>query len=120
MSSYSIPSESVFTEQEYSVSRRVRSIAYIESCLATPEVMEKVMERLNSTCITGETIPFMFDRGDGWADYGFAAHQCFVDCFKLIRIQDSPIQKELGDCLTGLMLGYGVDEIARFYNAVSR
>ena len=107
-----LPDE-VLIEQEYLISRRVRSLALIGQCDNQEDSMLKIVTKLESIS-SGDAIPFVVDREDGIADYGYATHRWVIDVYKLTIEKCSPIPEKDKGCIIGLLLGYDSESIARF------
>lgn len=97
------PSDDAMREHAYLVARGVRPLALAGHCEATPEEMLRVATRVE-TLGDGTSVPFVVDRGDGWADYGYAAAGWVVDLFEwVVRGGCPPAQRHR---IIGLLLGY--------------
>lgn len=107
-------SDDLLSEQAYLVARGVRSLALAGQCESDPLVMLRAATRLESLAVPG-AIPFLVDRGDGRADYGFAAAGWVVDMYSWIAqdTQDAVPEPQRARIL-GLLLGYSTEAIRLF------
>ena len=88
--------------------RSARPLAIVGTCEADPMTMLRVATKLESGC-SFDVIPFVADRGDGVADFGFAAEGWVVDLLEWAMTADIP-DKQVHRIL-GLLLGYSARAI---------
>lgn len=77
------PSDQSVREQSYQIARGVRSLALIGQCDAGARAMSRVRARLDALAETG-AVSFLCDRGDGSAEYGYAAAQWAIDLYRWV------------------------------------
>jgi hypothetical protein len=107
-------SSEVITEQSYLVSRGVRTLALVGQCKADPITMLQVATKLE-TAAEVNIVAFVIDRGDGNADYGFAAAKWAVDLFQWVMAEkENAVPAEQRDRILGLLLGYSAEAIRLF------
>lgn len=111
-----IASEDVMREQAYLIARSVRPLALLGHCEADPLVMLRIATALDA-CASGSCIPFVIDRGDGFADYGFAAAPWVVELYSWAV--GGSVPEEQRTRIVGLVLGYGVEAIRAFEDQAS-
>ena len=102
------PPDELVEEQAYLVSRGVRALSLLGHCEASPDgmlAMATFLERHGEPT----AIPFVLDRGDGCADYGFAASRWVLDLYSWLAKGAVPDQQKAR--IVGLLLGYGVQAI---------
>lgn len=107
-----IESDSLIREHSYLVSRGVRLLAIIGQCEADSLTMLKVATRIE-TLADYNVIPFVIDRGNGNAEYGYAAAGWVLDLFKWVG-GDNGIPEKHRNHIIGLLCGYGVEAIRLF------
>ena len=61
-----------------------------------------------------ELFPFIIERGDGAADYGFAKHHFYIPLLEFLNSGKCP--DHLMHAFLGLMLGYDSNEVADHYH----
>jgi hypothetical protein len=100
-------------EQAYLIANGVRPLALIGTCEAEPRTMLRVTAQLENAA-GANAIPFVLDRGDGLADFGYAASAWVLDLFEWITRADDEIPARQKHRIRGLLLGYGVEAIRSF------
>lgn len=105
--------DEVVREHCYLVARGVRPMAHVGCCPAADEVeLQRLAVTLSNIAGDGGPIPFVVTRGDGIADYGFAACSWVIDLFRwATKDAVPPLQR---DRIVGLLLGYSSEAIARY------
>lgn len=106
-------SDEAIREHDYLIARGTRSLALLGQCASDPDEMLGVSTRLERSS-SGISIPFVLDRGNGVADFGFATHKWVVDLYKFITRERSPVPQGQRDRILGLLLGYSAEAIAHF------
>lgn len=106
------PSDDAVQEQGYLVARGVRALALLGTCVADPRTMLEISTRLEGLADQA-AIPFVLDRGDGLADYGFAGASWVLTLYKSVVVGDALPPQQRSQVL-GLLLGYSVDAIRGF------
>jgi hypothetical protein len=107
-------SDDLLREQSYLVARGVRPLAITGHCTSESLTMLRAATRLGTMADAG-AIPFVIDRGDGWADFGFAAARWAVDLYSwLTNNSQDAIPQEQRERILGLLLGYSTEAIRRF------
>jgi hypothetical protein len=106
-------------EHAYLVNRGVRAMALIGHCPAEHLEMLKIATKIEGLAEPG-VIPFVIDRGDGMADYGYAAKSWVVNLYEWVVCASEetvpPLQRHR---ILGLLLGYSADAI-RDYEEMQR
>lgn len=103
--------DELIEEQAYLIARGVRPLSLLGHCRAEPDLMLTISTRLERLS-AGQCIPFVLDRGDGNADYGFAAGEWVLDLYAwLFRDASMDIPEKQKARIAGLLLGYGVEAI---------
>ena len=105
-----LPSEDSIREQAYLIERGVRPMALLGHCEADSLAMLRVATKLESLSVDYDVISFVFDRGDGTADFGFVSDAWILDLYKWIQIAP----KIQFNRVLGLLLGYDVKAIGRY------
>jgi hypothetical protein len=106
-------SSELIREHAHLIASGVRPLALVGTCEAKPATMLRVTTQLE--CASGpNAIPFVLDRGDGLADFGYAASSWALDLFKWVTEADSGIPACQKHRIRGLLLGYGVEAIRSF------
>ena len=100
-------------EQACLIANGVRSLALVGTCEAEPVTMLAVTTQLENAAAPS-AIPFMLDRGDGLADFGYAASAWALDLFQWVSRPDSLVPARQKHRIRGLLLGYGVEAIRSF------
>lgn len=100
-------------EQACLIANGVRPLALIGTCEAEPGTMLRVSSQLENAA-GPSAIPFVLDRGDGFADFGYAASGWALDLFQWITRIDNEIPELQKHRIRGLLLGYGVEAIRSF------
>jgi hypothetical protein len=100
-------------EQAYLIAKGVRPMALMGTCVADPTTMLRVTSQLEIAA-EPNAIPFVLDRGDGLADFGYAASSWALDLFQWITRDDGLIPAHHKHRIRGLLLGYGVEAIRAF------
>lgn len=90
-----LPSDDLLAEQAYLVARGIRPLSPVGDCPAQPMVMLRVATQVERQTCPG-AVPFVIDRGDETASFGYAAAAWAVDLFEWVR-----------------RVGYGAPAIAR-------
>ena len=106
-------SRELIREQAYLIANGVRPLALLGSCQAEPRTMLRVTTQLESAA-EPDAIPFVLDRGDGCADFGYAASSWALDLFQWVSRADNGIPARQKHRIRGLLLGYGVEAIRSF------
>jgi len=110
-----LPSEDLIREQAYLVARGVRPMALLGHCETDSLVMLRVATKLESLSVDCDVLSFVFDRGDGKADFGFVSDAWVLDLYKWIQIAP----KKQFNRMLGLLLGYDVKAIGRYEQLLS-
>lgn len=100
-------------EHLYLVSRGVRALAIVGTCESDPLEMLKTATTIEGIA-NGQAVPFVVDREDGFADYGFASSGWAVDLFRWTVVKSGPVSERQRGRILGLLLGYAPEAIARF------
>jgi len=100
-------------EHAYLIANGVRPLALLGTCEAEPATMLRVTAQLENAA-GPSSIPFVIDRGDGLADFGYAASRWALDLFQWVTRADSGVPARQKHRIRGLLLGYGVDAIRAF------
>lgn len=106
-------SSELVREHAYLIARGVRPLALVGTCEAEPAAMQSAAAQLENAAEPG-AIPFVLERGDGLADFGFAAGHWALDLFRWVSRADSGIPACQVHRVRGLLLGYGVETIRAF------
>ena len=106
-------SSELIREQAYLIANGVRPLALLGTCEAESTTMLRVTTQLENAAGPA-AIPFVVDRGDGLADFGYAASAWALDLFRWLSRADSAIPAEQKHRIRGLLLGYGVEAIRSF------
>lgn len=104
-------SDDLLREQSWLVARGVRSLALVGHCDAEPLVMLRAATRLESLA-DADVLPYVLDRGDGRASYGYAAAPWAVDLLEWVEMSGA-VPEEQRHRILGLLLGYSPSEIAK-------
>ena len=100
-------------EQAYLIARGVRPIALIGHCVANGLEMLKTATTLEAQTERG-SIPFVVDRGNGVADYGYAASQWALELYQwVVCAAEDTVPSLRRHRILGLLLGYSVDAIGQ-------
>lgn len=106
-------------EHGYLIARGVRALALVGHCVSDPVVMLQVSTRLETLAEPG-TVPFVIERGDGQAEYGYASAKWVVDLYRWLGNADiSALPDRERNLIAGLLFGYSVDAIRQFDEAAS-
>jgi hypothetical protein len=106
-------SSELIREQAHLIASGVRPLALAGTCEARPVTMLRVTTQLE--CASGpKAIPFVLDRGDGLADFGYAASSWVLDLFRWVTQAGDAIPANQKHRIRGLLLGYGVEAIRSF------
>lgn len=108
----SLPSDDLIAEQMYLVARGVRPMALAGWCTADPLVMLRVATRLESAA-DPSALPFVIDHQVGSATFGYAAARWVLDLYEWL-VSDKAIPQEQRERITGLLLGYAAEAVARY------
>ena len=106
-------SRELIREQAHLVARGVRPLALIGNCAADPETMLRVATQLENAGAAGAT-PFVMDRGDGVAEFGYSASSWVLELFQWVTHADSEVPRKQMHRIRGLLLGYDVEAIRAF------
>lgn len=107
-------SDDLLTEQAYLVARGVRALALVGHCESEPLTMLRMATRLEAQAAPG-AIPFVVDRGDGWADLGFAASGWVLDLYSwLSKESQDTVPEPQRSRILGLLLGYSTEAVRLF------
>lgn len=107
------------SEQAYLVARGVRPLALVGHCVVRAGVLPRVRRQLERFACEG-AYPFVHDRGDGFADYGYAAAPWVTDLYTWAagqREADDSMPISNRHRIIGLLLGYSVSAISEFETA---
>jgi hypothetical protein len=96
-------SEDLIREQAYLVARGVRALAVLGHCEPTQEAMSAVARMIARLAVPG-ALPFVIDRADGQADYGYAAQPWVIELY--CWAQSPTVPAEQRRRIIGLLLGY--------------
>ena len=102
-------------EQAMLVARGVRPLAELGSCLAEEVAMLRAMTALERAAAPG-AIPFVVNRGDGQASYGFAAAAWVVDLYRWVTATGA-VPEAQAHRVRGLLMGYSAEAIRTFEEA---
>ncbi len=106
-------------EQASLVARGVRAIALVGHCVADGLEMLKTATTIEAQMERG-SIPFVVDRGDGVADYGYAASQWAVDLYQwVVCAADDTVPSLQRHRILGLLFGYSVEAIREYEEHIS-
>lgn len=108
-----LASDDAIREQAYLVERGVRALALVGRVAPNEAEMLAAASKLEILAIGRYIIPFVFNRGDGGADYGYAAAPWVFDLYRWITTS-SDVPKEQRTRITGLLLGYSAEAIKKF------
>jgi hypothetical protein len=107
-------SAELMREQAYLVARGVRPFALLGHCVGTQVMMLRVATSLEAAAIPG-AIPFVVDRKDGFADFGFAAKRWALDLYRWAVVEkENAVPDEHRHRVLGLLLGYSAEAIEAF------
>lgn len=95
--------DALLQEQAYLVAHGVRPCALVGHCKTEYLEMLKVATRLERSAWPG-AIAFVCNRGDGIADYGYAASRWVIDL--LMWAATDTVPEKHRHHITGLLLGY--------------
>lgn len=112
------PSDQSVREQSYQIARGIRALALIGQCDADARTMSRVRARLDALGETG-AVPFVCDRGDGTAEYGYASAPWAIDLYRWVVNQkaDDVVRSHQRHRIIGLLLGYSAAAISDFETA---
>ena len=112
---------SYLKEHAYLIARGVRHIAIAGHCQASHKSMLSVASQVEVCAVQG-AIPFVVNRGDGIADYGYAAAQWALDLYQWVVCSPvAHVPRRYAHHILGLSLGYSSDAIREFdENSTSR
>ncbi|MBI3326041.1 MAG: hypothetical protein HYZ81_04970 [Nitrospinae bacterium] len=98
-------------EQASLIARGVRALALLGHCPADPLEMRVRLSQLERSATQG-AIPFVVDRGDGIAEYGYAAARWVVDLYQWVVTADAAtLPTSHQHRIIGLLPGYSVEAI---------
>jgi len=106
-------SSELLREQAYLIANGVRPLALVGTCEAKPATMLRVTTQLENSA-GSSAIPFVLDRGDGLADFGYAASSWALELFQWVTRADSGVPARQKHRIRGLLLGYGSEAIRAF------
>lgn len=106
-------SSELIREHAYLIANGVRPLALVGTCEAEPTTMLRVTTQLENAA-GPSAIPFVLDRGDGLADFGYAASGWALDLFRWVTRADSAVPPCQKHRIRGLLLGYGTEAIRSF------
>jgi hypothetical protein len=107
-------SNDLVQEHAYLVARHVRPLAIVGQCATERFVIHRVQAQL-AECGCSGAIGFVEDRGDGIAEYGYAAHSWVLELYRWLgRADENAMPTEHRHRILGLLLGYGVEAVQRF------
>lgn len=112
------PTSEIIQEHLYLVDRGVRALALIGHCEAEKDTMFRIYSILDCESRHG-SIPFVIDRGDGLADFGYGSAAWTVDLYRWAVTENGSVPDRQRSRILGLLLGYSIDSIARFEEAQS-
>jgi len=87
-------------------------MALVGTCPSDTDSKLKMLAKLER-CREWPSIPFVIDKGEGSADYGYASHQWVIDLYRIFAGANSPASERERGCIVGLLLGYSPDAINR-------
>lgn len=102
--------DDLIAEQSYLVARGVRLLALVGHCQADELEMLRTATRIERLAVAG-AIPFVADRGDGVADYGFASHAWAIDLYQWAAREDHAVPDVHRHRVIGMLLGYDAASI---------
>ena len=100
-------------EQAHLIASGVRPLALVGTCEAEPGTMLRVSTQLEGAA-SAQAIPFVLDRGDGLADFGYAASRWVLDLWQWLTHEGGDVPAIQRHRIRGLLLGYGVEAIRSF------
>jgi hypothetical protein len=106
-------------EHAYLVARGVRPLALVGNCASQPAALSRAQRALDDFGCPG-ALAFVLDRGDGFADYGYAAASWALDLYTwAIRSTeaDNAMTVSQRHRIIGLLLGYSISAISDFETA---
>lgn len=107
-------SDDLVQEHAYTVARGVRSISLVGHLQAQPLLMMRAASRLETLCAPG-AIPFVVDRGDGYADAGFASKRWALELYQwVVTEHENAVPDKQRHRVLGLLLGYSPEAIDSF------
>ena len=107
-------SDDLIREQAALIACGVRALALIGTCPADPLTMLRTATKIETLALPN-IIPFVLDRGDGIADYGYATMQWVLDLLQwLFRSSPGTIPPRQKDRILGLLCGYSAEAIHSF------
>jgi hypothetical protein len=107
-------SDDLVREHAYLIARRVRPLAIVGQCAAERLPMLQASTRLEALGCTG-AIPFVVDRGDGVAEFGYAARGWALDLYRWLSDADeNAVPAQCRHRILALLLGYGADAVHDF------
>lgn len=98
------------SEHAYQIDRGVRHLAIVGTCADVEELRDHNMKRMVAEQHDFKAIPFAISRGDGAADYGYAAEHWVIDTLWWLQT----VPKPHSDRIRGLLLGYDAKSIGSF------
>lgn len=105
-------------EQSYAIARGVRPLALVGQCEADAGIRSRVLAHLSTHCDAG-AVPFVCEREDGTAEYGYAAAQWAIDLYRwtVNEKADNTLPLNQRHRIIGLLLGYSAAAISDFETA---
>jgi hypothetical protein len=105
-------------EQSYVIARGVRPLALVGQCKADTVVRSRLLARLSRHGDVG-AVPFVCEREDGTAEYGYAAAQWAIDLYRWVVNEkaDDVVPSCQRHRIIGLLLGYSAAAISDFETA---
>jgi hypothetical protein len=107
-------SDDLLQDHAYLIARGVRSLALIGQCESDDWTRLQHLTRLEAIAEPG-AIPFVIDRGSGWADFGFAASGWVLDLYSwAVQGPQDAVPDLQRHRILGLLLGYSTEAIRLF------
>jgi hypothetical protein len=111
-----VSADSLTFEHAYLVARGVRPLALVGHCPTDALCLHRAQQQLESFAAAG-AIAFVCDRGDGFADYGFAGAQWAIDLYRWSVQKNDAVPVAQQHRIIGLLLGYSTAAISDFETA---
>lgn len=103
-----------FQEQAYLIARGVRPLALLGHCVADSLEMLNTATEIERYAVPG-SIPFVIERGNGVADYGYAAARWAIELYQwAVCAPEDTVPLVQRHRILGLLLGYSLDAIRRY------
>jgi hypothetical protein len=103
-----VPSEDLIREGATLVARGVRALTLLGQCEAAEEAISVTARCIADLACPG-ALPFVLDRSDGLADYGYAGALWAIKLYRWL--QQTEIPPEQCQRILGLLFGYSVEAI---------